>query len=70
MESKYRIATRWRRSDAEYAEVKVAYIKEMQERLRASLWATVSRRYYLLKMKAKYAGKRWFVGFNFINTLL
>ena len=37
--------------------MKAAYIKEMQERLRASLWATISRRYYLLKMKAKYAGK-------------
>ena len=33
----------------------------------ASLWTTVSRRYYLLKMKGKYAGKRWFVSFNFIN---
>ena len=46
--------------------MKVGYIKEMQERLRASLWATVSRRHYLLKMKAKYAGKRWFVIFIFI----
>ena len=41
MENKYRLATQWKRSDAEYAEVKVAYIKEMQERLRESLWATV-----------------------------
>ena len=68
LESKYRIATRWNRSDAHYGEVKIAYLKEMQQRLKASLWAAVSRRHYLLKMKAKYAGKR--CGFSNIIIIL
>ena len=55
LERKHGIISRWSITDPE---AKRAHGKEMQRRLRASLWATITRRQYLLKMKAKYAGKK------------
>ena len=55
LESKHRITIRWSRNDSQYVEAKRAYLQEMQQTLKASLWATITRRHFLLKMKAKYA---------------
>ena len=43
-------------TDPQYIEAKHAYLKQMQQRLKASLWSAIRRRQYLLKMKAKYGG--------------
>lgn len=44
-------------NDPQYIDARCAHLKEKQQQLRSSMWATVTRRQYLLKMKAKYAGK-------------
>ena len=46
-------------TDPQYIEAKHAYLKQMQQRLKASLWSAITRRQYLLKMKAKYGGERF-----------
>ena len=69
LESKIRIAARWKANIrlllagvgmilSTYVKAKCAYLQEMKQGLKASLWATITRWQYLLKMKAKYAGKR------------
>ena len=57
LESEYRVMARWSMTDPQYIDAKSTYLKEIQQRLRESTWATITRRQYLLKMKAKYAGK-------------
>ena len=47
---------RWSRTDPEYVETKQATITEKLKQLQGCLWASVVKRYYLLQMKAKYAG--------------
>ena len=56
MEKRYGITKRWTTVDRDYADAKAAHLKEKQEQLKTSLWAVATRREYLLRMKAKYAG--------------
>ncbi len=52
---------RWNVTDPQYNEVRCTYLKEKQQQLRSSMWAAITKRHYLLKMKARYAGKVLFV---------
>lgn len=56
MERKFGIVKRWNTTDKEYTDTKRSCLVEKQSQLRSCLWATVVKRYYLLQMKAKYAG--------------
>ena len=56
-EQRHDIVCRWKKSDKEYICAQRAFLNEKKEQLYTSLWATVNRRFYLLKMKAKYAGR-------------
>lgn len=55
-ERKHGIVSRWTTSDQEFIKAKNDYLKETKQQLHSSLWITVVRRNYLLRMKAKYAG--------------
>lgn len=57
MERKYHVVSRWKQSDKDYLDAKVAFFAENKKQLASCLWASVVRRHYLLKMKAKYAGE-------------
>ena len=54
MERRYGIKIRWKPSDEDYIDAKSIQSKI---KLRTSIWACVVKRHYLLRMKAKYAGK-------------
>ena len=58
MGKKYGITEWWTTVDRDYADAKAAHLKEKpgQQQLKASMWAVATRREYLLRMKAKYAG--------------
>lgn len=56
MEKKYGVTERWTTVDRDYADAKAAHLKEKQQQLKTSMWAVATRREYLLRMKAKYAG--------------
>ena len=56
-ERRHNIICRWKSTDPEYDEARQRFLKEKKEQLQSSLWASVVRQHYLLKMKAKYAGE-------------
>lgn len=55
-ERRHKIATRWKTTDKEYIDAKSSFLLEKKEQLQTSLWSSIVKRQYLLKMKAKYAG--------------
>lgn len=55
-ERRHNIKSRWKVTDPEYSDAKQCFLKEKQEQVVSCLWASVTRRHYLLRMKAKYAG--------------
>ena len=55
-EQRHGIAQQWQQSNKEYIDAQCVFFKEKREQLHGSLYATVSRRFYLLKMKARYSG--------------
>ncbi len=57
MESSNHIV-RWTQSSKDYKEAQIAFSKQKEEEVAEVIWATSSRRQFLLKLKAKYAGKR------------
>lgn len=57
LEEKNHIHTRWDASAKEYKEVQLAFSLQKKEQLSAAIWAASRRRQFLLKLKAKYAGK-------------
>lgn len=57
LEHRHKVVSRWHVRGPQYIEAKCAYLRETQQRVCASLWATITRRQFLLKMKAKYGGK-------------
>ncbi len=50
------IKHRWTLSDSAYVEAQKVFSKERSEQVAKSLWSASSRRMFLLKLKAKYAG--------------
>ena len=56
MERRFGVVSRWKTTDKEYADAKRSFLMEKQSQLHTCLWATVVKRHYLLRMKAKYAG--------------
>lgn len=52
----HNVKLRWLKADEEYTDARRAFLKEKQMQLHSCLWATVVKRHYLLRMKAKYAG--------------
>ena len=56
-EPRRNIGVRWMPTDHFYIEAKRMFLTEKKEQLQASLWEAVIKRHYLLRMKAKYAGK-------------
>ena len=54
IELKHRISVRWDKSDPQYTAAKPDHLRVKKEQLQTSMWATISKRQYLLKMKAKY----------------
>lgn len=56
-ERMHHVKQRWLKSDEEYTDARRAFLTEKQMQLYSCLWATVVKRHYLLRMKAKYAGK-------------
>ena len=56
MERRFSIMRRWNTTDKEYVDARRSCLMEKQSQLQSCLWATVVKRYYLLQMKAKYAG--------------
>ena len=55
-ERAHQINERWLPTDRVYLEARTVFLTEKREQLRASLWAAVIKRHYLLRMKARYAG--------------
>ena len=55
-ERKRGIKSRWKVTDPEYSDARQCFLKEKQAQLQSCLWTSVTRRHYLLRMKAKYAG--------------
>ena len=55
LEIKHHI-TRWKETVPEYISAKVDDSRSSQRLIRASLRATIVKRQYLLRLKAKYAG--------------
>lgn len=49
---------RWNTTDKEYVDARRSCLIKKQRQLQSCLWATVAKRYYLLQMKAKYAGMK------------
>ena len=56
IEKKYRLTHRWSSSDKEFEEYRLMLAKHKKRQILSSLWTTVTKRHYLLKLKAKYAG--------------
>jgi len=57
LERKHHLSFRWNPSDMEYLEAQRALSREKSNQVAEALWTTSSRRQFLLKLKAKYAGK-------------
>ena len=57
MERRCRIKIRWKPSDEDYIDAKRSFLMEKKNKVHTSIWACVVKRHYLLRMKAKYAGK-------------
>ena len=57
MERQYGVTARWKPGDKQYEDMKSCLLVENQIRVRATLWSCVVKRHYLLRMKAKYAGR-------------
>ena len=55
-EKKHEIAVRWSENDHLYTSAKLSHLSELQEEVKSSMWTLVTRRQFLLKLKAKYAG--------------
>lgn len=55
MERRCGVTTRWRPTDKEYVDTRRASLMERKKQVHTSLWSSVVKRHYLLKMKAKYA---------------
>ena len=51
------MTARWKPGDKQHEEMKSCLLVENQIRVRAMLWSCVVKRHYLLRMKAKYAGR-------------
>ena len=56
-EHKHLIRQRWKPTDKEYIEARCSHYQERQQVLHTSLRASIVKRQFLLKLKAKYAGK-------------
>ena len=56
MEKQYHVLHRWTPNDPQYIQVKEFFSFEKQSQLAEAMWASSSRRQFLLKLKAKYAG--------------
>lgn len=57
MEASHHIHCRWSQSCLEFKEAERAYSKLKEQQLVELMWATSSRRQFLLKLKARYAGR-------------
>ena len=57
LERQHHLSCRWNPSDMEYLEAQRALSREKSNQVAEALWTTSSRRQFLLKLKAKYAGK-------------
>ncbi len=47
---------RWKEDDQLYTSVKLSHLGDVQDQLKSTMWTVVTRRQFLLKLKAKYAG--------------
>lgn len=56
IERKCGIPKRWSRTDQKYIDTRKSIFLEKLKQLHGCLWASVVKRFYLLQMKAKYAG--------------
>ena len=70
MERKCGIPQRWARTDQEYMDTKRATIAEKFKQLQGCLWASVVKRYYLLQMKARYAGMTGQITDTAVNIIM
>lgn len=57
LEQKHHLDHRWDSTDKEYVEAQGAFSREKGDQVATAIWAASSRRQFLLKLKAKYAGK-------------
>lgn len=57
LEKKHGITMRWQLGDKEYLDVKNDFLKGIKGQVRTCLKTSVVKQFYLLQMKAKYAGK-------------
>lgn len=55
-EEAHHIQCRWPQSSSQYEEVQSSLSKQREKELGEIMWSTFSRRRFLLKLKAKYAG--------------
>ena len=58
IEQRHHIVNRWRPDSQEFLEARVSYFKEKEQSLYRSIRTAIVKRQYLLKLKAKYAGKK------------
>ena len=56
LEKKHNVSTRWLPTDRQYIETTALLSEEKQKQLADCLISTSSKRQFLLKLKAKYAG--------------
>jgi len=56
MEGSYGVTSRWKPADQEYEEIRTQLVTDKKNRVHTSLWSSIVKRHYLLRMKAKYAG--------------
>ena len=56
LERKHRVPLRWTSSDSEYRAMQSQMTRERCDSVLSSIWASSSRRQFLLQLKAKYAG--------------
>ena len=70
LEKKHHIPQRWEKADPEYIQMQKYFSTEKLSYMSEALWATASRRQFLLSMKAKYAGKHYLLFMCFDSILL
>lgn len=56
MEKKHHLQYRWTPTDVEYEDMQKLFSRGKRDNLLEALWASSSRRQFLLGLKAKYAG--------------
>ena len=56
LEMKHGVTVRWDKDNPQYTCARLDCLREKKQNLQSSLWATISRRQYLLKFKKRYAG--------------